>query len=385
MFAARRIVSAGAWLRMSFLPAAGSLALTGALMAAAQPAQAQASATSVPGALNGVDAVSASNVWAVGYDRTGTLILHWDGSAWSKVKSPQLFDGVLDAVSMVSPSNGWAAGDWYNDSTFKSVGLLLHWNGTKWARVALPSGTSGMTGVDMVSATDGWAVGADGSTHEIVMLHWNGTQWTQVPTPGDGAEPTTVEAMSASNAWAVGSQSAFPAVDNLAEHWNGTSWTQVATPNPGTYNGVGSVSATSASNAWAVGGYTPATGPDKTLTLRWDGTAWTQVPSPNPGNVSQVHGADANALLGVAALSASNAWSVGDYMTRAPQGQQAPELPLVLHWNGTKWAKITVPGTFTDTGLTGISMLSRSDGWAVGENYSTVEILHWNGTTWAQS
>jgi hypothetical protein len=30
-------------------------------------------------------------------------------------------------------------------------------------------------------------------------------------------------------------------------------------------------------------------------------------------------------------------------------------------------------------------MASPSDGWAVGQNYSTVEILHWNGTTWSHS
>jgi hypothetical protein len=39
--------------------------------------------------LNGVSADSASDVWAVGYHQTAvgnrfTLILHWDGTAWTQ-------------------------------------------------------------------------------------------------------------------------------------------------------------------------------------------------------------------------------------------------------------------------------------------------------------
>jgi hypothetical protein len=164
-----------------------------------------------------------------------------------------------------------------------------------------------------------------------------------------------VDATSASNVWAVGSYGntggGFPTVSTFTQHWNGAAWTQVPSPSPSSsVNGLQGVSATSASNAWAVGEYYPPTGPVKTLTLRWDGTTWTQVPSPDPGNVSQSHGAQANDLAGVAVLSTSNAWSVGDYYTRAGQGQQAPETPLVLHWNGARWVKVAVPGTFTDTG-----------------------------------
>jgi hypothetical protein len=138
---------------------AAGLALTGALTAAAQPAQARASVTSIPGYLDGVSAVSASDAWAVGSDQAGTLIVHWNGTAWSQVKSPQLFDGVLAGVSMVSARNGRAVGSYYDNSASEYVGLMLHWNGTKWARVATPPGTGSMTGVRMVSATDGWAVG----------------------------------------------------------------------------------------------------------------------------------------------------------------------------------------------------------------------------------
>jgi hypothetical protein len=362
------------------------LALSGALTVAAQPAQAQASVTNIPGFLDAVSAVSASNAWAVGSDQAGTLIVHWDGSTWSRVKSPQLFDGVLNGISMASANNGWAVGNYYNNSTDKYRALMLHWNGTNWVRVAAPPRIGGLTGVDMLSAQNGWAVGWGSLT-----LHWNGRQWAKVAGPSlTVGGPSAVGATSASNVWAVGwygtTSGGFPTVDTLTQHWNGTAWSQVSSPSPGGSDSeLQGVSATSASDAWAVGLYVPRTGPIKTLTLHWNGTAWTQVPSPSPGNVPQARGGQANDLAGVTALSASNAWSVGDYFTRAGKGEQAPETPLILHWNGAKWVKVAVPGTTTDTSLHAISMVSSSDGWAVGQNYNTVEIMHWNGTSWSQS
>jgi hypothetical protein len=41
------------------------------------------------GGLSAVDATSATNAWAVGtYGTFKTLILHWDGTAWTQVPSP---------------------------------------------------------------------------------------------------------------------------------------------------------------------------------------------------------------------------------------------------------------------------------------------------------
>lgn len=79
------------------------------------------------------------------------------------------------------------------------------------------------------------------------------------------------------DAWAAGSftNTTTHAVETLALHWDGTSWSTLASPNPGgtsatTYNALNGVIAKSATNAWAVGGYTKGT----TLVLRWNGTSW---------------------------------------------------------------------------------------------------------------
>jgi hypothetical protein len=91
--------------------------------------------------LSGVSAVSATDAWAVGYydNSSGvgdTLILHWNGTAWSKVKSPNpsSTSNVLSGVSAVSATDAWAVGDYQNNTTGADDTLILHWNGTSWSR-----------------------------------------------------------------------------------------------------------------------------------------------------------------------------------------------------------------------------------------------------------
>jgi hypothetical protein len=62
------------------LMAAGAAAATAAHATARAPS---GISFSTDGALFGVTAISASNAWAVGGTSFGTLILHWNGRAWS--------------------------------------------------------------------------------------------------------------------------------------------------------------------------------------------------------------------------------------------------------------------------------------------------------------
>ena len=68
---------------------------------------------------------SDGDVWAVGRAQPiGTLVLHWNGTAWSILPSPQTGEnGVLETVADLAPNNVWAAGD-----------EIDHWNGQTWSR-----------------------------------------------------------------------------------------------------------------------------------------------------------------------------------------------------------------------------------------------------------
>jgi hypothetical protein len=204
------------------------------------------------GVLQGVSADSATDAWAVGYyynPTTGaiqTLALRWTGTTWSKVASPNPggttsssdFSSLSD-VSANSATDAWAVGDYTNPTTGAGETLVLHWNGTNWSKVASPDpgGTTSssdfnfLAGVSANSATNAWALGyytnpTTGAT-ETLALHWNGTTWSKVASLSN-AVLNGVSADSATDAWAVGYyyNATTGAQETLALHWNGTSWSR---------------------------------------------------------------------------------------------------------------------------------------------------------------
>jgi hypothetical protein len=190
--------------------------------------------------LNGVAATSSSNAWAVGSSLNGTatqtLVLHWNGSSWKRVPSPNPGpnpsgsnnDNFLDGVAAASSSNAWAVGHYFNGSATQT--LVLHWNGTSWKRVPSPNpgGSANghnLFGVHAVSASNAWAVGIyfNGTANQTLVLHWNGTSWKRVPSPNPGGSSHDnvlfgVAASSPTNIWAVGDYGNGTAFDTLALH-----------------------------------------------------------------------------------------------------------------------------------------------------------------------
>src|SRR5207253_1509847 len=144
----------------------------------------------------------ASNVWAVGWQANRgiaqTLIEHWNGTQWSVVKSPSpaSVDNELFGVAAVSATNVWAVGFIANNTANGPVEktLIEHWNGTQWSVMKSPSPSSvdnNLTGVAAVSANDVWAVGFYANSSNIwqtLTEHWNGTRWSVVKSPSPGSQ-----------------------------------------------------------------------------------------------------------------------------------------------------------------------------------------------------
>lgn len=160
-----------------------------------------------------ISADSASDVWIVGsYEATvsstqgtfGTYALHWNGGSWSVVSMPANPSGdeyQLESVQAISPTNVWAVGQNLNSSTLASQGTLIeHWNGTAWSVVPSPSPGDGdfLTGVTASGSSDVWAVGtyfpSSTSDERTLILNWNGTAWSTVssPTASNGSALTGV-------------------------------------------------------------------------------------------------------------------------------------------------------------------------------------------------
>jgi len=290
--------------------------------------------------LVGVSALSSTDAWAVGHYGSPagideTLIGRWDGVGWDAVSSPNPPDSLgsrLLGVTALSPTDVWAVGSYDDAAAVKT--LVEHWDGTTWTLMPSPSpgkkGGSTLEGVTAVAQNDVWAVGHTGAGKKSKTLveHWDGKAWSRQPSPNVGARGSALHGVSAASTadiWAVGDD--FAAQRTLVEHWDGSAWSVVKSPSPGTA-ALSGVAALSADDAWAVGTYTShATGAYVTLVERWDGSAWQKVPSPNPAESLEAR------LVGVSALSPSDAWSAGTYDTGARFR------PLVEHWDGTDWTQ----------------------------------------------
>jgi hypothetical protein len=85
-----------------------------------------------------VDATSHSNAWAVGWYKSTTLgklrtlTERWNGTAWKLRKSPNKNTNAngFQGVDAISASNAWAVGFYTKGS--KTQTLAEHWNGTAW-------------------------------------------------------------------------------------------------------------------------------------------------------------------------------------------------------------------------------------------------------------
>lgn len=339
--------------------------------------------------LYSVVALSATDVWAVGANASQpvdnspqmvkgeqALIEHWNGSQWSIVPSPKIGTqgNNLSSVAAISANNVWAIG-YYANSSNPNTGytLIEHWNGSKWSIVASPNPgpNNTLNAIAAVSPDDIWVVGGiteKNSGQRSFFEHWNGSQWQVVPSPHTTLENNfllSISAVSSTNIWAVGSSgnSTYSEQRTLTEHWNGSQWQVVPSPSPAQfYNALWGVTTVSANNIWAVGGIADThTTPAKTLIEHWNGTSWSVVPSPSAGNFQDV------LYGGVTAISANNIWAIG--WTATNQNFTTWQ-PLVEHWDGKHWSLVSSPHAGISRFINGITTVPVTNQlWVVGSTY----------------
>jgi carboxypeptidase family protein len=211
-----------------------------------------------PNQLFGVAAVTTENVWAVG--RVGLnskpLTLHWDGTRWQAVRN-NCGSGALHGVTAISATDIWAVGE----------GISCHYDGANWTAVPVPPANGSITIFDVSASTsnDVWAVGqyiycvdehCDAFPYAI---HWNGSQWQATNPPG--VILSGVLALAPNNVFAVGTYS----VGTLIIRWDGSQWATVASPDPETGGFLNEIAATNSGELWAVGSYYTFDYKEKTL------------------------------------------------------------------------------------------------------------------------
>ncbi len=329
--------------------------------------------------LNGIDAASARNIWAVGSSHAAgePLTLHFNGSKWKIVPAPDKGTTTeLEDVTVLGPTAAWAVGYYAPSGGGHLKTLIEHWNGAKWAVVASPSPISGsdnfLFGIDAVSAGNIWAVGSNGRPGtKTIIEHWNGSKWSSVhgaslPIGGNLGD---VAAISAKNAIAVGHVGVVGSTDALVERFDGSSWTRTSAPTSETGADLAGVSAPSATAEWAAGSRNGSAA-IQTLTMRNTGSGWTEVASPNVGT------AKINFFNDVSGVSATIAWAVGEH-----EDSSFTRRTLVERFTNGAWSVVGSPNSgSSDNRLFGVDAVTGTNVWAVGKAShpigSTGLILH---------
>ena len=301
-------------------------------------------------------------------------------TAWSVVPSPSpsVSGNDLNAVTVVGARLAWAVGD-STASNGAGQTLIEQWDGAQWSVVPSPNPSpfhNGLSGVSAVAAQDVWAVGSFSNaldTPQTLIEHWDGSTWNQVASSNVGPNTnvlTAVSAISSTDVWAVGQYdgpSGF--LRTLVEHWNGQQWSVIPSPNVGTHNNrLHGVAAISATDVWAVGEFLDPNGTAHSVIEHWNGQRWTIVTFSLRPSV----------LNAISAVSATDIWAVGQVMTST----------LTEHWDGAAWRIVPSPNPSTNNNiLSGVASVSASNVWAVGavitSGPSLTLIEHWNGARWS--
>ncbi|MFN8472152.1 MAG: hypothetical protein U0822_08190 [Anaerolineae bacterium] len=274
------------------------------------------------------------------------VMQRWDSGfqpgwrCWGDKSVPDYCRRALDAAVAISASNVWAVGE---------EGVILHWEGSRWRQADSPVQTA-LKAVAAAATDDVWAVGEGG-----VILHFDGDRWRNWSSP-TRADLLAVAVVSTGDAWAIGAE------DTIL-HWDGSSWRSVPCP---TDLPLRSLSMRLANDGWIAGGLN-----DRAVLLHWDGQTWTKATLPD-GTYQ---------LNAVAMVSDHDGWAMGGYMESNYRTDSYYR--IMLRWNGQAWTIFDRTNTCCAIGA--ITMISATDGWAIGGPAVKGGVLHWDGFSWTSS
>ncbi|MBN1779251.1 MAG: hypothetical protein JW816_03465 [Candidatus Buchananbacteria bacterium] len=243
------------------------------------------------------------------------------GVFWASSKDSRIATTYsIRAVDMVSATDGWAVGD---------NGVILHYDGSSWSLFA-DLGDLSIRTIKMVSATDGWAAGSGGR-----IYHYDGSAWSEFIVTG-GQAWYAISVLSADDVWLSGSSGQI-------YHYDGSSWSKFVDTGGQAWYAIDMVSTI---DGWVVG--------NAGIIYHYDGTSWTQF----------IDTGD-QAWRAIDMVSATDGWVVGSAGS-------------VYHYDGSAWTESIITGTQT---WYAIDMVSSTDGW-ISSNGGY--IYHYDGNAWTQ-
>jgi len=351
--------------------------------------------------LRGIDAVSAQDIWMVGYlssqnvnTANRTLIEHWDGASVSVLSAPNAGENGarLNAITEIAPDNVWAVGAvLQTPSSPNSLGdflvgihtLIEHWDGQAWSIVPSPDGASGahssneLLSIAADAADDVWVAGtaAQKNVSRALIEHWDGKTWHIVTLPASfhAAFLRGIVVPARNDVWVAGA-SLTPGGQELVPllaHWDGHQWMQI----PGLAKGffLLSLRASSPHDIWLSGEIQSGQAAPSGLTVvaHWDGTSLQQQTLPKLSLQKQQSQYDPSVSLYQNQVSAfvqslNDVWVSGG---ESGPAQIVTTVPVfIAHWDGQSWKAVSLPQKHAGQ----LSVLAVVGGkiWAAGTIYT---------------
>lgn len=329
--------------------------------------------------LTAVAAFSSMDVWAVGgsEDVSKPVIVHWDGKTLRTTSFPWK-DAEFSGVAGASPRDVWAVGSINEESA-----LVVHWDGRRWQRAQLPSTGKGawLADVTAISQDDVWVVGGVGGRDlRPLVLHWNGRRWRVVDmrdAAPRGSDLRAIDSASGADVWAAGEQNvdapSTMGFSALVLHWDGNRWRQVPSAQVPVDLAVGPGSGCVSDDvAWAID--IAPSGEVWTADMDYggEGPCFVRLSGPTRG-AAHFYGQSIDGdpfPSGIAAVSRTSVWVVGDRETVGPGELGSVSLyPVVSHWNGISWRVQDTPfDGLKNATLDDLTALSPTDIWAAGNH-----------------
>ena len=296
--------------------------------------------------------------WAVGstYPGNGDYRIfgaHYDGEVWTELPEPRPETGAyIGYAADVDPTGVlWVVGEYLTGTT--EAHLVLRWDGEQWERMDVPpvGREGGLYGIDAVSATEAWAVGAyeaSGGGERGLMMHYDGSTWTVV----DGIRRRwsslyDVSLASSADGWA----SARGPRRGILLRWDGASWTRTDVTRID-YLHVGAVEAESATRAWASASYETGGGPPSGIILRWNGDSWRRAGAPDAPGAEGYYDMES---------AAGEVWAVGGRYRR-----REGWIPLAIARDASGWSTVPIEDQGNGGSLEAVATTLEGAAWAVG-------------------
>jgi hypothetical protein len=147
-----------------------------------------------------IDAISPTDVWAAGFrgETTGdfhAMVMRWNGTSWQNIALPAAITNPqsdIISIKAISANDVWAVGYFFAGGGFK-----IHWDGSTWTQMPVPNGGGGAFAA--VASNNVYSVGSE-------IWHWDGSAWTLNDPLAAHPYPSLVNAVTFPNGdiWACG-------------------------------------------------------------------------------------------------------------------------------------------------------------------------------------